>query len=307
MWPQLELKYGLGPNTAIPFAFARSSIFSSQVYRGHANRPQYNLPTELVATGQIKIYQTAGYQLDQGDADVLYEIVRKLFNQEDTSGNEPRVLFNRRHLLEALGRAPGGKTRALLDASIERLFAASFEFQIPGLITGTSRLIMNVVRREDAVNQEHDYNVLIDVRLAQLFGQGRWVLLRKSERAKLGSNPLTKWLHGYYSTHREPFHIKQKTLKSLTGRGDTQDSKWLSALTTSLEELKKATGWHICELVAAGKNAGHVVVVRDEPKQKKQTKMVPSATMNATDISSLDAYLPPADRQQFSDEDYYDI
>lgn len=306
MWPHLELKHGLGRNIVTPFAFARSSIFSSQVYRRHANRPQYTAPKELVATGQLKIYQTAGYQLDQGDADVLYELLRRAFNHDDASRRDARVLFNRRHLLEALGRTPGGKTRALLDASIERLFAASFEFRKLGAITGVSRLILRVLRQEDTANQEHDYDVLIDARLTELFDQGQWALLRKSEREKLDGNPLAKWLHAYYSTHREPFHIKQETLKRLTGRECMQNSKWLAALRTSLKTLKCATGWHICELIEAGKNAGHVVVVRAEPEQKKQGKDLSAAT-TAGDALSLNASLAPADQQQTSDEDDYDI
>lgn len=307
MWPQLKLKHGLGANIVTPFVFARSAIFSSQVYRRHAERPLYTEPKELLATGNLKIYQTAGYQLDQGDADVLYELIRRIFEKDDADKRESRVLFNRRQLLEALGRTPGGKTSALLDASIERLFAASFRFQGPSLITGMSRLLLSVLRREDALSHKYDYEVLIDVRLAQLFNQGSWVLLRRSEREKLAGDPVAKWLHAYYSTHREPYPIKQETLKGLMGREGMQNSKWLAALTASLEVLKRATGWHICELVAAGKNAGKVVVVREEPKQKKQAKITPSVTITARDASSPEAYLPPVDRHQLSEEDYYGI
>lgn len=307
MWPQLELKHGLGPNIVAPFAFARSAIFSSQVYRRHADRPHYTASGKLVATDKLEIYQTAGYQLDQGDADVLYELIRHVFRQGDADRRESRVCFNRRQMLAALGRTHGGKTRALLDASIERLYAASFEFRIPGLITGMSRLLLSVLRREDSTNQEHDYEVLIDVRLAQLFNQGRWALLRKSEREKLAGDPLAKGLHAYFSTHRDPYPIKQETLKSLTGRGSMQESKWRAVLRDSLERLKHATGWYICELVTSGKNAGMVVVVRAAPKQSKQGKTTPSPTSAATGASSLETCLSPLSGLQTPDEDYDDI
>lgn len=307
MWPQLELKHGIGPNIVTPFTFARSAIFSSQVYRRYADRPQYIAPKELVAIGKLKIFQTAGYQLDQGDADVMYELIKYVFKQEDASRCESRVLFNRRQFLEAIGRVPGGKTRALLDASIERLFAASFEFQMPNLNTGMSRLLLSVLRREDARNQEYDYDVVIDVRLAQLFSQGRWTVLKKSEREKMAGDPLAKWLHAYYSTHREPYPIKHETLKSLTGREGMQNSKWLAALCGSLEKLKQATGWHMCELNVTGKNAGKVLVIRDEPKQQQHTKILRSTTMTTSAASRFEACLPPVDRQQTFDEDYYDI
>lgn len=307
MWPTLQLKYGLGPNVVTPHAFARSAIFSSQVFRRH-ERPYYAAAKELAVVGGMKIYQVAGFQLDQGDAELLYELIRRVFSQSDEGRHEPRVLFNRRQLLASLGRTNGGKTRALLDASIARLFAASYEFRIPGLMSGVSRLLINVRKREDGTNQKYDYDVLIDIRLAQLFNQGEWTLLRKYELDKLGGNPLAKGLYAYYSTHRAPYPIKLETLKALMGRGSMQNSKWKTALSNSLQRVKQATGWYICEIATSGKNAGLVVVVRHDPKQSKRaTTRAPIVTASDRSPPNVDAYPLPHEGPQCSYKDYDDI
>ena len=100
-WPTLPLKYGLGQNLVTPHALVRSAIFSTQVYRRHADRPRYTERTKLTTMGHIEIYQTAGYQLDQGDADVLYELIRQVFAQDHEDRREGRIRFNRGELLKA--------------------------------------------------------------------------------------------------------------------------------------------------------------------------------------------------------------
>ncbi|OWJ57812.1 plasmid replication initiator TrfA [Paraburkholderia caledonica] len=262
-WRKLPLKYGLRNNLVTAHALARSAIFSTQSYRCHAQRPLYLEKTPLTSTSDIKVFQTAGHQLDQGDADVFYELLRRVFASECEMQRESRVCFNRAELLKALGRSSGGKTRKLLDESLDRLFRAEFEFSVPGLFTGKSRLILKMHRRDKESTAVFDFDVLLDVELAKLFDRKQWALLRQSQRQLLEGNPLARGLHAFYSTLVSPYPMYPETLKQLMGRQTMQESKWRAALLTALDKLKRATGWTRCELETEGKNAGKVVVVRD--------------------------------------------
>jgi hypothetical protein len=177
---------------------------------------------------------------------------------------EARVCFNRCELIKTLGRAPGGKTRKLLDDSLDRLFRAEFEFSVPGLFVGKSRLILKMQCREpeSAMACEYDYDVLLDVELSRLFDHGQWAILRRSQRQLLSRNPLARGLHAFYSTHLSSYAMDPETLRLLMGRKTMQSSKFLAVLEPALAEVKAATGWAKCELQLGGKNAGKVVVER---------------------------------------------
>ena len=266
-----QLPHGVGNNAIAPHAFARSAIFSTQNFKGHG-RPFYAQRKELAALNSMNINQLYGHQLDQHDADVMFELLRRVFAQGDSNKREARVLCKRLDLLRALGRAPGGKSRKLLDESIDRLTMATYEFQIPGLMTGMSRLILKALKRdrgeiEDAGADGPDYDILLDLELAKLFQYQEWVLLSKTERDRLLDDPLARGLHTYYSTHEKPFPVLPSTLKSLAGRETMREDKWISALVASLKNLKTATGWPVCELATTGKNAGKVVVQKVKAKK----------------------------------------
>lgn len=274
IWPSLPLGQGLS-NFVAPYAFARSAIFSTQVFRSHLPRPHYSTKTELFCLGSLTVFQITGEQLDQNDADVFYELLRRAIEQASESTREARVQFNRISLLKALGRSKGGKTMKLLDDSVERLTDATFDFQIPGLMTGRSRLILKALKRDDVEGLEYDYDVLIDLELSKLFDRNQWTFLNKSVRHQLAGDPLAKGLYAYFSTHSEPFAVRIKTMQSFTGRESMQASKFRAAITSSLANLKAATGWHICEIAKSGRDAGMVVVEKQARESVKTVERKP--------------------------------
>lgn len=285
-WPELPLQYGLGKNFVTPNVFAQSAIFSTQFYRRHADRPQYFEKTQLQTAGRSEIYQTAGWQLDQNDADVLYELIRQVFECGKEMGREARVQFNRSAMLSAIGRTPGGNTRKLLDDSIDRLFAAEFEFVIPNVFTGKSRLILKMQRQERRSGAGYDYDVLLDLDLAQLFNKRQWAILKNTERSLLAGDFLAKGLHAYYSTQQTPYPVKSSTLKTLMSREAMQDSKWRIALQASLEKVKQATGWAVCELSSQGTTAGKVVVVKAASQKAPSPTTTHSVKMKPNKITT---------------------
>ncbi|KGS45061.1 trfA family protein [Burkholderia pseudomallei ABCPW 107] len=275
-WPKLRLKHGLNNNLVTAHALARSAIFSTRFYRSHAERPLYRERTRLPSTSDIEVFQTAGHQLDQGDADVFYELLRRVFADGNETCRESHVVFGRAELLRALDRSAGGKTRKLLDESLDRLYHAEFEFSVPGLFSGKSRLILKMHRLEKRTDAGEDYDVLLDVELARLFDGNRWTVLRQSQRRLLDGKPLAKGLHAYFSTLLTPHPMLPETLLRLMGRQGMQLSKGLDVLLPALAHVKLVTGWAKCELETQGVHAGKIVVERGgrstAPLAKPQTR-----------------------------------
>ncbi|MFP3586387.1 plasmid replication initiator TrfA [Paraburkholderia sp. SIMBA_055] len=295
-WHKLQLPHGLGTNFVTAQTLARSAIFSTLTYGPKARRPQYLSKTQLATTDTsgIKVFQTAGQGLDQGDADVFYELLRRVVNSAQERHREARIYFNRGEVIKALGRTAGGKTRKLLDDSLDRLFHAEFEFSVPGLFVGKSRLILKMLGPECESETEHDYDVLLDVELARLFDGGQWTLLRRSVMQSLKGNPLAKGLYAYYSTHLSPYPMLPETLRDLMGRKGMQLSKFVAVLEPALAEVKKATGWAKCELELTEKNAGKVVVERDK-KDQKEAKDTAPASAAKTEVPEPVAETVPSD------------
>ncbi|MCX4177374.1 MULTISPECIES: plasmid replication initiator TrfA [Paraburkholderia] len=272
-WPQLSLPYGPGKNFITAHTLARCAIFSTQAWSRLSPRPRYSERTQLATTetGGITVFQTAGEQLDQGDADVFYELLRRVFIEDGNTSQEHHVRFNRGEFLQALGRARGGTTGERLDASLNRLYEARFEFDVPGLYKGKSSLILSIYSRAANSVQQFDYDVLLDITLARLFHKNQWTLLRRCERNKL-SDPLAKGIHAYYSTHATPFDLKAETLRRIMGRETMQPSKWRVVLRTALEAVQKETGWTRCTLEYLDKTRTWMVVVEKGVTAKTSSK-----------------------------------
>lgn len=292
-WPKLPLPHGLGKNLVTAHALARSAIFSTQVYRGPVERPEYREMTELATSksSDIQVFQTAGHQLDQGDADVFYELLRRVFAQGGKTDREAHVCFNRNELLKVLGRTRGGRTNRLLDESLDRLYRADFYFSVPDVFVGKSRLILKMLQCGSERTMDFDYDVLIDVELARLFGTNQWTLLKQSERAKLAGNPLARGLHTYYaSLPNSAFGTKTSTLKSMMGRESMHEGKWRTSLKNALIAIKEATGWHTCELRAAASGDWKVFIIKDNElaAKLKESKAQPPAPSPAQDVDDDD-------------------
>ena len=246
----LNLKYGLGANAAVPYIIARSSTFSSQIYRGPIKRPEATVPLDIKTLGNSKITQIAGHRLDQNDADVFYEVARALFTKVHTHEPDVQVALKCRALLSSIGRASGGKTNLLLRESLERLVNAKFEIHEKTGQFYTTGLLQSIAYSDVGSSKGH-IQIEVDPGLIKLYKGNQWALLKKKERSVLKS-PIARAMYAYYCTHgNNPYHLLPDTLKQFVGRLGMQDYKWLALLRTALDELKIATGWHVCELAAA--------------------------------------------------------
>jgi hypothetical protein len=267
----LNLKYGLGPNTAVPYVIARSGIFSSQIYRGPIKRPEATARIDIETLGGANIFQIAGHRLDQGDADVFYEVVRALFTRVHAQEPGIQVVLECRLLLSSIGRASGGKTNVLLRESLERLVNAKFEIHEKTGQFYTIGLLQSIAY-SDAGSSKGRVQIEVDPGLIELYKGNQWAVLKKKERSVLKS-PTARALYAYYCTHgNNPYHLLPDTLKQFVGRLGMQDYKWLALLRTALDELKIATGWQVCELAAAsdGRARRVIVIKRMDEKSSHQ-------------------------------------
>lgn len=254
----IKLKHGIGRNSAVPHVIARSGIFSSQIFRGGVKRPFATNPLKIPGLNGMDILQTYGARLDQGDADVFYEVARlHLLRNSDLS--QPNFLtISRVDLITSIGKSKGGKTNMLLSESLTRLLEADFtirhkngECQHFGLLKSFSV--------ERPLEQNCTIHLQIDENLSQQYSGNGWTLLRKSVRTQL-SSPISKWLYAYFCSHgNKPYHILTETVREQLSRFGAYESKWLAQLVDALKELKLATGWQTCELVDRRK----IVVIKD--------------------------------------------
>lgn len=260
VWPGLTLPHGMREDTRLAAnALVRCAVFSTLEYAGAAERPEIAEPLLLPSIAPYRIEQVAGSRLSQTDADLFFWLLSRAYRSGAPTGGA-WVFFKRSEALAALGRTRGGKTDALFDESLNRLYAADFAYEVPG-VAGRSRLV-SCIERFESGEKPYDYKVMVSDGVAALLDDGEWLVLQGKVREELARDPLAKGLHAFYASHRTAFPMLPITLKRLMGRESMQDSKWRHALEASLERVRVATGWVQCEIGKAGPYKGKVLVIK---------------------------------------------
>lgn len=271
-WPALSLRYGLLDDTRLAAnALVRSAVFSTLDFAGGAKRPEIVEPLELAAIKPYRIEQVGGVRLSQTDADLFFWLLSRAYRSGAPKAGA-LVYFKRAEALEELGRTRGGKTDALLEESLQRLYSADFAYEIPGVV-GRSRLLSCIEHFEDS-GKPYDYKVMVSDGVAALLADGEWLVLLGKVKEQLARDPLAKGLYAFYASHKTAFPMLPSTLKALMGRESMQESKWRHALETALAKVQAATGWFQCELVKTGQLAGKVVVNKGSSRRRKTSSSV---------------------------------
>ncbi len=196
----------------VPNIYLRSALFGV-IKRGSRRA----VKKETIGTFKGLIIRYTGWQLDQGDLDVLIQSLH-LHKHHLGPGSGRYIRLTVKGFLRSIGRQPGKSGREWLKDSLRRLKANALEITTEvhlaysiETITYTGSLIDEFYYNE----QEQSYFLKINPRLAALFNTG-WTQLQWEQRLRLKTN-LAKWLHGFYASHRDPFSIKVSTLKHLCG------------------------------------------------------------------------------------------
>jgi hypothetical protein len=225
----------------VPNGILRSALFAA--IRPTHERRRIKRETLASVDGLTVIY--TGDQLDQGDLDV-YEGELHFAMMHGIPLGKP-VLHSDAAFLKSLGRGTGRKEYTRLRDSQLRMVGGVVEIKY-GRYSYAGTLINDLYRDEKLKMTGPVFNP----KLLALFQDGSHSSVYWAHRMALNDSPLAQWLHGHYSSHKQPFDYTVAKLHSLCGSETKNLFKFRQNLHGALAKLAGVTGWR-CEIVAGDK------------------------------------------------------
>lgn len=207
-----------------PNAFLRSALFSAI-----QSKDRVFLDGVVLASQQGITVRFTGKQLNQEDL-TLWETLVHLAKDQPL-GNVCE--FTAYDILKTMGVKDGGAEREVLHKSIIRLTACAVEILINENRVYFSSLIESGAKDE----KTSKYTIQLSKSLIKLYENQTW--LDWQQRAKLKRKPLAQFLHGYYSSHKNPHPVKIETLQNLAGSKNKRLSDFKQKVSDALNELVK--------------------------------------------------------------------
>ncbi|MFN3686560.1 plasmid replication initiator TrfA [Salinarimonas sp.] len=211
---------------AVPNGVLRTALFGA-IAKG---KRRYLDDEELAAVDGVSVRYT-GQRLDQGDLDVWESILHLVRTQ--ALGKECRVTSYA--LLRLMGKTDTGKNRAVLAKRITRLRASAIVLK-----TARYTYIGGLVDEGRKDEKTQEWRIKINPNLAALFGRDQYTQLDWTIRKALEGKPLAQWLHGFYSSHANPFPVREDTLLRLAGSEDTATGSSRQTLRKALKDVASA-------------------------------------------------------------------
>jgi hypothetical protein len=227
----------------VPNLCLRSALFRV-IQRGRRKA----VKGELVAAVKGLYIRYTGWRLDQGDFDVLAHALHLASRQQEKSP-AGHVRFTAKGFLREIGRKFGKSGRDWLKDSLRRLTATAVEIKVEipqGCLVETYTYAGSLIDEFYYNAHGQTYLLKINPKLARLFDAG-WTRLQWQQRLTLKTD-LSKWLHGFYSSHRAPFPVKVATLMHLCGSDCQRLVDFRRGLRTAMGDLVRVgaiIGWEI--------------------------------------------------------------
>lgn len=196
----------------LPNALARSALFNvSNLRKGER---KYFDREEIASTQGIRLVYT-GTELRQDDQDVFLQVLHMA--KEQKLGEN--IKFTARSMIIALEWAIHSDSYERLSDSMNRLKATALRLTVENRagdrMSFTGSLMGEFDWRETGSNEPlREWTVSLEKNIVKLFAPDAYSLL--NWRTRLDLPPLAKYLHSFYSTHKEPFPHKVETLHKLT-------------------------------------------------------------------------------------------
>jgi TrfA protein len=219
LWPE--------PVRGAPNSFLRSALFAAI-----QGKTRTRLKKQMLGSLQGVTVRYTGEQLDQSDLDVWEQAVH--LARRHPLGNVCHVTAYA--FLQALGRSTGKSNYQWLEDVITRLVACEVILQTKDKTYGGN--LIASWKRDEATRS---YKLTLNPDLVKLYGWNDWTALDWQQRQSLRGKPLALWLHGFYSSHAQPFPMKIETLRQLSGGGTKRARKFKENLITALADLEAAT------------------------------------------------------------------
>lgn len=238
----------------LPNDLARSSLFRV----GGKKEPRLQFRRHQIATIEGVSISLTGEELRQDDLDCFLQCIHlarqaPLGDHIDVSGHS---------LLKALNWDTSKKGYVRLKTCIERLQEASITLEAEEGTRGYKGQLLRKIAWENTENQGAKWRIYFEREIIHLFGPTNYSLIEWEQRLALSH--LSKWLHGFWLTHAQPFPYKVETLRTLCGTKIQQLSQFRRKLKEALEELTGAgflESWRIdartdlVHVVRSGKKA----------------------------------------------------
>lgn len=238
----------------VPNGVLRSALFGA-IRKGLR---RYLKRERIASLEGVEIFYT-GERLDQGDLDV-WQAVLHLARLQGL-GDECRVTAYQ--LLKLLGKTDTGKNRDILDQRLTRMNATAVRIRI-GRHSYEGSLIDHVFRDEATL----EYVIRLNPNLRALFERDQWTALDWFVRLELSGHPLAQWLHGFYSTHAQPYPVSVEKLHGLCGSENQDIHGFRRDIREALDAVTDA-----CNLHGQTFNAeirGDLVHVERQPSRSQQ-------------------------------------
>jgi hypothetical protein len=244
----------------VPNSVLRSALFGA-IKRGR----RVFIQRELLASMEGLTLLFTGPRLDQADLDVWEQCL----HLARTGGLGCRIQFAAYGFLKTINRSTGGKDVEWLKGAFARLASSVVE------IKDGKRAYFGAMLARGARDDEIGHYVIeINPEIAALYGTDGWSQIEWEQRQALKSHPLAQWLHGFYSTHTQPFSLKVGTIHRLCGSEVALLSDFKKALRHALKALAAATGWK-WEI-----NADLVHIDKSGNQPESQTRRLTRSTLN---------------------------
>lgn len=154
-----------------------------------------------------------GPELRQDDETVWLQLV----HLARTAGPGEPVEFVPKSFLESIGWPINSQSYATLRKCLQRFQKTSLAIYSDRLQAGISLNMLPKFEWQDANRATlRRYRVVLPPELVELFSVGSFSRIEWQQRLALPVGIAT-WLHGYYSTHREPYAVKLDTIQAGCG------------------------------------------------------------------------------------------
>jgi hypothetical protein len=220
LWPE--------PVRGAPNSFLRSALFAAVQGKGRKQ-----LKKRLLGSMQGITLNYTGEQLDQSDLDVWEQAVH--LARCHPLGNVCH--FTAYSFLKALGRGTGKAQYEWLAGVIHRLVGC-----VVIVHTKEKEYGGNLIASWKQDKETRSYKVTLNPDTLKLYGWNDWTAIDFKQRQLLRGKPLALWLHGFYSTHAQPFPLKIVTLHQLSGSANKDLHDFKRQLKAAFADLEAATG-----------------------------------------------------------------
>jgi hypothetical protein len=187
---------------AVPSLLLRCAMFSARSAQGKTGRTIYNQPKQRASQGKIGVRQRPGTQLVQSDADVYFELLRRVLAQprpEKNDSDSITIKFSASEFLRSIKRSTGAHDIAWLRRTVGYLYDAEYELRFPTRAPAlSSRLLRSGLI--DPCENDTRFSVQVSRDLALLYEKG-WTVIEPEIRLALRKDPVAQWLHSFFCTH----------------------------------------------------------------------------------------------------------